>query len=221
MEINYLKQENISSYLLGVSSFFIKFSQYGDVWIFNCFESCQHVLSIKKIKISQIKKIIITDNYIYNVSGLLGLLSSISLNTKTDRIDIFGPVGLQYYLFGGRKYSQTNFRYKLYIHELSRRLIFTQFHISLSVFYNSRIESSKNYVILSSERPGSLYSVKAFNYKIPFGPFYGDLKSGKKFVVPDGFIFCSQEFVSGYFLGYKLIIVDEIFKQRHNYGVLS
>ena len=206
MEINYLKQAYIAGYLWDVSSFFIKFIQSGDVWLFNCFESCQHVLSIKKIKISQIKKIIITDNSINNTSGLLGLLSSISLNTNTQRIDIFGPVGLQYYLFGGRKYSQTNFRYKLYIHELSRNLIFNQLHFSVSVLFYTNFESSKSYVILSSQGPGSLNSVKALNYKIPFGPFYGYLKLGKKFILPDGFIFCSQDFVLGYLLGYKFII---------------
>ncbi len=218
MEINYLKQADIASYLLGASSFFIKFSQSGDIWLFNCFESCQHVLSIKKIKISQIKKIIITDNSITNTSGLLGLLSSISLNTKTQKIDIFGPVGLQYYLFGGRKYSQTNFRYKLYIHELSRQLIFNRYRFSFSVFYNTNLNGSKSYVLLSSEVLGSLDSIKALNYGIPFGPFYGCLKLGKKFILPDGFIFWSQDFISGYFLGYKFILFNKICKKEKVYS---
>ena len=163
MEVNYLNQEYVSIYLLSTSSFFIKFSQCSDVWLFNCFEGCQHVLSINKIKISQIKKIIITENSIYYISGLLGLLSSISLNTEIDRIDIVGPVGLKYYMFGGRKYSQTNFRYKLYIHELSRQLTFTNFDISISAFYETYIEGLIRYVMLLSEKSGSLDSRKAFN----------------------------------------------------------
>ena len=206
MEINSLKQVYIAGYLWGISSFFIKFIQSGDVWLFNCFEGCQHILSTKKIKISQIKKIIIIDNSINNISGLLGLLSSISLNTNTQRIDIFGPVGLQHYLFGGRKYSQTNFRYKLYIHELSRNLIFNQFHFSVSVLFCTNFEGLKSYIILSSQVPGSLDSVKALSYGVPFGPFYGFLKLGKKFILPDGLIICSQDFVSGYLLGHKFII---------------
>jgi ribonuclease Z len=206
VEINYLKQAYIASYLLDVSSFVIKFSQSGDVWLFNCIEGCQHILLIKKIKISQIKKIIITDNSINNISGILGLLSSISLNTRTQRIDILGPVGLKYYLFGGRKYSQTNFRYKLYLYELSKKSIFNQFYFNLSVLYNTNTDNLKRDVILSSESSGSLDSVKALNYSIPFGPYYGYLKLGKKFILPDGFIFCNQDFVSGYLLGYKFII---------------
>nr|YP_009502031.1 hypothetical protein [Porolithon onkodes]ASB29633.1 hypothetical protein [Porolithon onkodes] len=214
MKANYLKQENVSIYLLSTSSFFIRFSQCGDVWLFNCFEGCQHILSIKKIKISQIKKIVITENSIRCTSGLLGLLSSISLNTTTDRIDLLGQVGLQYYMFGGRKYSQTNFRYKLYIHELSRQLTFTHFDISIAVFYDTYIEGLIHYVMLFSEEPGSLDSIKAFNYKIPFGPLYGRLKSGQKFILPDGFIICNQDFVSGYFLGYKFIAVHEFSEKK-------
>lgn len=210
MKINYLNQEYASSSFSSISSFLIKFSQRGDVWLFNCVESCQHVLSIKKIKISQIKKIIITDNSINNISGLLGLLSSISLNTATERIDLFCPNGLQYYLFGGRKYSQTNFRYKLYIHNLSYELVFHQLSMSRTNFYSIYLHGldNYNYVLLSQERPGPFNHIKAFNYSIPFGPLYGDLKLGKRFILPDGFIVCNKKFVCGYFLGDRVTLFD-------------
>ena len=216
MKINYLNQEYVSSSLSSTSSFLIKFSQRGDVWLFNCIESCQHILSIKKIRISQIKKIVITDNSINNISGLLGLLSSISLNTTTERIDLFCPNGLQYYLFGGRKYSQTNFRYKLYIHKLSYELIFHQLSISCINLYNIYLHGldNYNYVLLSQERAGPLNSIKAFNYSIPFGPLYGDLKLGKQFILPDGFIVCDKKFVCGYFLGDRVTLFDQIGEKK-------
>ena len=216
MKINYLNQEHAFSSFSSISSFLIKFSQRGDVWLFNCVESCQHILSIKKIKISQIKKIVITDNSINNISGLLGLLSSISLNTATKRIDLFCPNGLQYYLFGGRKYSQTNYRYKLYIHNLSYELIFHQVSISCTNLYNFYLHSpdNYNYVFLSQERSGPFNSIKAFNYSIPFGPLYGDLKLGKQFILPDGFIVCNMKFVCGYFLGDKVTLFDQIGEKK-------
>ena len=216
MKVNYLNQEYAFSSLLSISSFLIKFSQKGDVWLFNCFESCQHVLSKKNIKISQIKKIVITDNSVDNISGLLGLLSSISLNTVTERIDLFGPNGLQYYLFGGRKYSQTNFRYKLYIYDLSHELIFNQLSISCTNLYNIYLNSSNNYncILLSSEQSGPFNSIKAFNYSIPFGPLYGDLKLGKQFILPDGFIICNKKFVYGYFLGNRVTLFDQINEKK-------
>lgn len=216
MKINYLNQEYTSSSLSSTSSFLIKFSQRGDVWLFNCVESCQHILSIKKIKISQIKKIVITDNSITNISGLLGLLSSISLNTTTERIDLFCPGGLQYYLFGGRKYSQTNFRYKLYLHNLSYELIFHQLSTSCTNLYNIYLHGSDNYnyLLLSQQRSGPFNSIKAFNYSIPFGPLYGDLKLGKQFILPDGFIVCNKKFVCGYFLGHRFTLFDQMGEKK-------
>ena len=216
MKINYLNQEYVFSSLSSTSSFLIKFSQRGDVWLFNCVESCQHILSIKKIKISQIKKIVITDNSINNISGLLGLLSSISLNTATERIDLFGPNGLQYYLFGGRKYSQTNFRYKLYVHDLSYELICHQLSVSCTNFYNIYLHGldNYNYLLVSQERSGPFNSIKAFNYRIPFGPLYGDLKLGKQFILPDGFIVCHKTFVYGYLLGNKVTLFDQIGEKK-------
>ena len=214
MKVNYLNQEYVSNSLSGTSSFLIKFSQKGDVWLFNCIESCQHILSIKKIKIGQIKKIVITDNSIDNISGLLGLLSSISLNTTTDRIDLFCPNGLQYYLFGGRKYSQTNFRYKLYIHNLSCELISHQLSVSCTNLYNLHLHGYYNYVLLSQERSGPFNSTKALNYSIPFGPLYGDLKLGKNFILPDGFIVCNKKFVCGYFLGNRVTLFNQIDEKK-------
>ena len=216
MKINCLNQEYISISLFSTSSFLIKFSQRSDVWLFNCFESCQHILSIKKIKISQIKKIVITNNSINNISGLLGLLSSISLNTTTERIDLFGPNGLQYYIFGGRKYSQTNFRYKLYVHDLSHELIFHQWGISCTNLYDIYLYGSDNYnyLLLSQEKSGPFNSIKACNYSIPFGSLYGDLKLGKQFILPDGFIICNKKFVCGYFLGNRVTLLDQMVEKK-------
>lgn len=225
MEINNLQQEYLFIYLSNTSSFLIKLRQIGDIWLFNCLEGCQHALARKKVKISQIKKIIITDNNIKNISGLLGLLSSISLNTKTNRIDIYGPEGLSKYIFWGRKYSQTNFRYKLYIHTVADGLVAKQLNFSIYAFKRSYESNLVNYTFLLSEEPGSFNSINATKYKIPFGPLYGYFKVGKNFILPDGFIAYSESFISGYYLGCKVLFMHKCMKKEainvlHNYTCL-
>lgn len=225
MKINNLQQEYLFVYLSNTSSFLIKLRQIGDIWLFNCLEGCQHALARKKIKISQIKKIIITDNNIKNISGLLGLLSSISLNTKTNRIDIYGPQGLSKYIFWGRKYSQTNFRYKLYIHTIVDGLIAKQLNFSIYAFKHKDKSNLIDYTVLLSEKPGSFKTINAVKYKIPFGPLYGYFKVGRNFILPDGFITYSRSFISGYYLGGKVLfmhkyIKKETIKMLHNYTLL-
>ena len=213
MEISNLQQEYLFIYLSNTSSFLIKLRQLGDIWLFNCFEGCQHALARKKIKISQIKKIIITDNNIKNVSGLLGLLSSISLNTQTDRIDIYGPKGLNKYVFCGRKYSQTNFRYKLYIHAVIDGLIAKQLNFGIYAFKHNYKDSLVNYIFLLSEEPGTFNSINAVKYQIPFGPLYGYFKAGKNFILPDGSISRSKNFIFGYYLGCKVFFINRRIKK--------
>lgn len=214
MEINNLQQEYLFIYLSNTSSFLIKLRQVGDIWLFNCFEGCQHALARKKVKISQIKKIIITDNNIKNVSGLLGLLSSISLNTKTDRIDIYGPKGLNKYIFFGRKYSQTNFRYKLYIHAVTDGLITKQSNFSIYAVKHNDRDSLINYIFLLSEDPGPFNSANAVKYQIPFGPLYGYFKCGKNFILPDGFTAYSKNFICGYYLGCRVFFIYRCIKKE-------
>ncbi len=208
MEINNLQKKYLFVCFSNSSSFLIKLKQLGHIWIFNCFEGCQHLLVTKKIKVSQIKKIIITNNSVNNLGGLLGLLSTISLNTNIDRIDIYGPEGLHKYVLLGRKYSYTNFRYKLYFHTISISMLINDFDLSIYAFTNSY--SDIDYAFIFSERSASFNVNYAINFNIPFGPLFGFLKAGKNLILPDGLILYSHDFISGYYLGIKLSIINRI-----------
>ena len=213
MEIQKLQQEYLFVSLPNTLSCFIRLKQLGDIWIFNCFEGCQHVLNKHRVKISQIKKIIITNNNIESVSGLLGLLSSISLNTQTTRIDVYAPEGLHNYIFWGRQYSQTNFRYELYIHNVVNGLIDYQVNFNTYAFYKHTTKKVINYTIIFSEQAGSLDFMNVISYNIPSGPLYGFFKTGTNFILPDGFIAYSRNFIHGYYLGSKLLFVSKYMEQ--------
>ena len=211
MKINNLQQQYLFVYLSCNSSFLVKLKQQGHMWLFNCFEGCQHTLAKKQIKISQIKSIVITNSNIKNISGLLGLLSSISLSTKIQKIDIYGPKELKKYIFLGRKYSQTNFCYKLYIHTISEGFINRQLNTIFYTFIHSYKYKAFNYCIMTFEEPSSFHSKRAIKCKIPFGPLYGSFKEGKSFILPDGLILYGKSFISGYYLGSKLVFIHRVF----------
>ena len=208
MEINNLQKKYLFVSFSSSSSFLIKLKQLGHIWMFNCFEGCQHLLAIKKIKVIQIKKIIITNNNIKNLGGLLGLLSTISLNTNIDRLDIYGPEGIDKYILLGRKYSYTNFRYKLYFHTISTSMLINDSDFSIYAFTNSVLYNSIDYSLIFAENSASFNLNYAKNFNIPFGPLFGFLKAGKNFILPDGFMLYSNDFISGYYLGTKLVFVN-------------
>lgn len=217
MKIYKLQQKYLFISLPNTTSFFIRLRQTKSVWLFNCSEGCQHILAKHKVKISQIKKIIITHNNIDNISGLLGLLSSISLGTATSRLDIYAPKSLLKHIFLCRKYSQTNFRYLLYFHTIVDNFIVNEYDLTVYSQHNEFNFYSSNYIILSFETSGRFNSINAFSYQIPPGPLYRNFKLGMNFIVPDGFIPSNQNFIYGYCLGSKLIFMPRLIKYKNQY----
>nr|YP_009511168.1 ribonuclease Z [Gracilariopsis longissima]AXI97045.1 ribonuclease Z [Gracilariopsis longissima]UAD88961.1 ribonuclease Z [Gracilariopsis longissima] len=159
------------------------------IWLFNCFEGCQHYLAKKHIKISQVSIIIITEMNIYNVSGLPGLLSSLSLTNKQDALHIYGPDNLAKYVELTKKYSQTHFRYNLYFHKLKTGCIIQNNKYQIYCFKKM---FQFEFIINIGEKNGKFKLDKAQKLKIKIGPLYGQLKRGSNFILPDGTLINSK-----------------------------
>jgi len=176
------------------TSSLLKCTQTNSVWLFNCPEGLQHSLMKQKIRIHQIHNIVLTDLSIKCVAGLMGLLSSLSLNSVLQAINIYGPPGTFNYLKLARKYSQTTFKFNLVIHILSYGYL--EYKMS-HLIYSYYINSSNNqcaYLILEKERLGRFYSIKAKKFNILIGPVYANLKLQNRFLMPDGHILAGKFF---------------------------
>lgn len=137
----------------------------------------------------------------------MGLLSTLSLNTRITKIDIYGPQDLVYYLFLSRKYSQTNFRYKLRIYALSTNFVLQKSAIKLCLSRSSFNLTSFDFHILIAEKPGRFNLIKALESNIPLGPLFGFLKLDHDFLLPDGCIIYGESFIRNYVLGNKLSFI--------------
>ena len=194
--------------MFGASSVLIRFKQLDQIWLFNCFEGCQHVLSKKKVRIAQIKKIIIMRNDVRYISGLLGLLSTISLNTESFRVDVYAPRQLHKCIFLARRYSKTNFRYKLYLHDTSSNITIRRPRTCLYPFTRFCKTGYSVYTLISSEQPGIFHCKNAKKYSVPLGYLYSCFKAGQNFILPDGQIIYGKNFVYGYYLGAQIALMN-------------
>nr|YP_009541938.1 hypothetical protein [Neogoniolithon spectabile]AYR06147.1 hypothetical protein [Neogoniolithon spectabile] len=208
MNIINLKSKYLFINLSYPSSFLIKLEKSGEIWLFNCLEGCQYTLMKKKIKFSQITKIIFTNLTINYISGLSGLLSSLSLYMRDRPINLYGPVGLDTYILLIKKYSQTNFRYKIYVHYQRLGVLESSSSYRLYILSNNCSLSCTNYHLLLPEKLGSFNSKRADAYCLPAGRLYTYLKQNNNFVVPDGCVIYGRNFVSKYHLGFKVIYLS-------------
>lgn len=203
----------MNSYIIQKSniSFLIKLFAIKDIWMFNCTEGCQLNFTKQGFKINNLSKVILTDLHINNVSGLLGLLSSLNLIGRTKSLHIYGPSNLKYYLDLGKKYSRTNFSYIIYFHVLKTGLIINSYSCRVYAFY---VHSYYQFVIVNCEQYGKFFLNKARNNYLMPGPLYGKLKKGCSFILPDGFIINGIKLTSHNCLGYNLGLLSNNFYRR-------
>lgn len=201
----YIRYNNIS--------FIIKFNNINEIWLFNCHQGCQHTFINKRIKINQISKIIISDLNSNNICGLLGLLSSLSLIQRNKSLHIYCPSGLDKYIKLGKKYSQTNFHYNLYLHILRTGLIINSNSCQIYSFIN---KSKFEFIITNKEQKGRFKLNKAKNFNLMIGPLYGKLKKGSKFLLPDGYILDGNYFTSVNNKGMRTSCLSNKYNKRHS-----
>jgi len=187
MEITFLgTSSGVPTRSRNVSSVALRLPQRAEVWLFDCGEGTQHQLLRSDLRVSQISRIFITHMHGDHIYGLMGLLASCGLAGNTDRIDIYGPAGLDEYLRAGRKYSYIQFLYPVQVHTVQPGIVYED--QEFTVICNSlkhRIPAF-GYRVVEKDRPGRFNVEKATKLGIPAGPLYGKLKGGETVTLPDG-----------------------------------
>lgn len=169
-----------------VSSIALRLPQRAEVWLFDCGEGTQHQLLRSDVKISQIRRIFVTHMHGDHIFGLMGLLASCGLAGSPDRIDIYGPPGLEAYLHACRKYSQTHLSYPVKVHTVQPGLVVKENDFSVFCEPLEHRVTAFGYRVEECDRAGHFDVKKAAALGIPSGPLYGQLKRGGQVTLPNG-----------------------------------
>nr|YP_009315052.1 Ribonuclease Z [Titanophycus setchellii]SCW23507.1 Ribonuclease Z [Titanophycus setchellii] len=198
-------------------SFLIRCSQTGEVWLFNCPDGCQQFVSKLQVRLNQINHIVINSLKTNEIGGLVGLLSSLSLNDRIQNINLYGPPGLLTYINLARKYSKTTFKYQLnvYIHQYTTIHKYGNFH--LYIYPQNLYKNDLQYIFVEKERQGRFQSCKAELYGLSPGPIYGKLKMHNKYILPDGTIIAGKYFTNMYIKGIQVLYYQEKYSFRINH----
>jgi ribonuclease Z len=169
-----------------VSCVALRLAQRGEVWLFDCGEGTQHQLLKSDLKISQITRIFITHLHGDHLFGLVGLLASAGMAGHAERIDIYGPPGLEDYVRYITRSSETHFSYAAEVHTVEAGTVFEdeEFVVSCRPLVH-RVESF-GYRVDERDRAGTFDVERAQSFGIPPGPLYGRLKRGERITLADG-----------------------------------
>jgi len=169
-----------------VSSVALRLPQRAQMWLFDCGEGTQHQILRSDLKVSQLSRIFITHMHGDHIFGLMGLLASCGLAGNVERIDIYGPPGLNEYLQAASRYSHTHFSYPVKVHAIQPGIIYEDDEFTVTCGLLHHRVTSFGYRVAEKDRPGRFDIEKAKALQIPSGPIYGQLKRGETVTLSDG-----------------------------------
>jgi ribonuclease Z len=169
-----------------VSSVALRLPQRAEMWLLDCGEGTQHQILHSDLKVSQLSRIFITHMHGDHIFGLMGLLASCGLAGNVDRVDIYGPAGLNEYLQACSRYSHTHFSYPVKVHTVKPGVIYEDAEFTVSCAQLHHRIPAFGYRIAEKDRTGRFDIEKAQELEIPPGRVYGQLKRGETVTLPDG-----------------------------------
>ncbi|WP_373528465.1 ribonuclease Z [Nostoc sp.] len=169
-----------------VSSVALRLPQRAELWLFDCGEGTQHQILRSELKISQLSRIFITHMHGDHIFGLMGLLATCGLAGNVQRVDIYGPAGLNDYIQAASRYSYTHFSYPIKVHAIRPGVIYEDEDFTVSCGNLHHRITAFGYRVAEKDRSGRFDIEKAKALQIPPGRIYGQLKRGETVTLPDG-----------------------------------
>lgn len=187
------------------------------VWLFDCGEGTQLQILKSNIRPRKIEKIFITHLHGDHIFGLPGLLSSRSFQGGSEKLELYGPVGIADFVRTSLKVSQTKLSYELKIIELSQPgIVFEDKQFTVTYLPLDHGITSFGYRIVEADHEGQLQVEKLAELNIPSGPIYGKIKRGETVELPDGRVIDGKDFVGEKKSGRIVTIIGDTRKTKNS-----
>ena len=169
-----------------VSGVALQLSQRREAWLFDCGEGTQHRILASRVRISGIRRVFLTHLHGDHLFGLMGLLTTLGLSGDPERVDVYGPEGLEEYVETSARLSGTNFSYPVAIHAVRPGTVFEDREYAVTAAPLAHRVPAYGYRVAEKPRPGPLDAGKALALGVPRGPLLGRLKEGSDVTLGDG-----------------------------------
>ncbi len=179
-----------------------------DVILFDCGEGTQRQLMSSPVSFMQISKIFITHFHGDHFLGLPGLVQSMSLNDRKERLQIYGPEGTK--LLVGMLIQLGYFAptYEVVVTDLAPGDVLKFDDHSITVGQAEHNVPTIFYVMEENPRPGKFDKPKALELGIPEGPLFSKLQKGET-VEHDGHTFTPDMVLGPPRKGRKLVYTGD------------
>ncbi len=205
MQITFLgTSSGVPTRARNVSSVALRLPQRAELWLFDCGEGTQHQILRSDLKSSQLSRIFVTHMHGDHIFGLMGLLASCGLAGNVERVDMYGPPGLNEYIQAALRYSHTHFSYPVKVHAVRPGVIYEDHEFTVSCGLLHHRIPAFGYRIAEKDRSGRFDVEKAKALQIPPGRIYGQLKRGETVTLADGRVINGKDLCGPTEIGRKI-----------------
>lgn len=165
------------------------------LFLIDCGEGTQVQLRKNKVKFSKINHIFISHLHGDHFFGLVGLVSTFMLLSRTTDLHIYGPKGIEEILLLQFKYANAHPNFGLFFHELTSKesqIIYEDDKVLVQTIPLKHRVYTNGFLFTEKIGDRKLNLEAVSKYKIETC-YYQNIKNGKDITLDDGTIFENQE----------------------------
>lgn len=151
-----------------------------EILMFDAGEGAQIAFQKAKLGWNKKMKIFVTHLHGDHCVGILGLLQTMSLQNRTESLDIFGPPGIDEFLAANLKILNFGLTFPVRIIKIKEGPVFDDPAYEIHVCEAEHSIPAYSYLFAEKDRPGKFYPEKAKQMGVPEGELWHELQSGKK-----------------------------------------
>ena len=151
-----------------------------EILMFDAGEGAQIAFQKAKLGWNKKMKIFVTHLHGDHCVGILGLLQTMSLQNRTESLDIFGPPGIDEFLAANLKILNFGLTFPVRIIKIKEGPVFDDPAYAIHVCEAEHSIPAYSYLFAEKDRPGKFYPEKAKQMGVPEGELWHELQSGKE-----------------------------------------
>jgi len=174
--------------------------------LFDCGEGVQRQMIRARVGLHRKTKVFITHMHGDHVLGLPGLIQTMSLLDRKQKLEVFGPIGIKAFLNGIQQTVQFVLTFPIEITEIKKAgLICEEREYQVHAVETDHDVVSLAYALVEKPRPGRFNPEKAKELGVPEGPLWSRLQHGEGVRLPNGRVVKPEQFVGAPRPGRKIV----------------
>ena len=160
----------------------------GEILMFDAGEAAQISFMKSGLGWNKKMKLFVTHMHGDHCVGILGLLQTMSMQNRTETLEIFGPKGIEEFIAANIKILNFGLSFPILITTIKEGKIFEDEKFSMHVCKANHSVAAFSYLFEEKDKPGRFNLEKAKQLGIPEGKLWSELQKGHEIIINEKII---------------------------------